>query len=180
MGVVSDSHSHYGEDVYATRMTGEEVSARTPMWFFAVAGSGVRVNIGRSARMGVLTGGGAGDTLYAAHLALMRGDVTQASTLLGRDLAHIDSVQFPNYHAPSWRGERYTEIVMLRMFNEEDHVSDHLSQMRCGPARALRACRADDEAIRQQSAMCSGSTGDALRSIFVQSGCAEPEWYDFG
>ena len=165
------THYHY---------TGEEVGVRTPMWFFSVPGSGVRLNIGRSARMGMLTGGDTGGTLYQAHLALMRGDITQAGALLDLDLTSYDSVQFPNYHAPSWRGERYTEIVMVQMFNEGDYINEHLPQMRCGPVEALRACTTDDEAIRQQSSLCSGSTGDALRSIFIQSACPEPEWYNFG
>ena len=34
--------------------TRERVSGRTPMWFLWASGSGVRVNIGRSARMPIL------------------------------------------------------------------------------------------------------------------------------
>ena len=178
---VEVSHCHYSAAM------GEPVSTRTPMWFFAVGGSGVRVNLGRSARLGVLTGhltrtasASANDPQqYAAHLALVRGDISTAGALLHLDLALYDSVQFPKYHAPTWRGERFTEIVMLRMLSEEDYITAHLPQMRCGPADALRVCRHDDAAVVQQSTLCSGTTGEALRSIYTQSNCPEPEWSNF-
>ena len=111
--------------------------------------------------------------------ALVRGDISTAGALLHLDLALYDSVQFPKYHAPTWRGERFTEIVMLRMFSEEDYITAHLPQMRCGPADALRVCRHDDAAVVQQSTLCSGTTGEALRSIYTQSNCPEPEWSNF-
>ena len=49
-------------------------------------------------------------------VALMAGDLTEASRLAGEDLTRYDSVQFPLF-APRpghWMAESFTEIVILR------------------------------------------------------------------
>ena len=148
----------------------EHVTSRTPMWFFAAPGSGMRVNIGRSARMGVMTDANGGATMEG-HLALTHGNIDLAASLLNLDLSSYDSVQFPLYHGGSWRGERFTEIVMLRMISEEDFVTQHLPSMKCGPFGALRACQSGEAAVVQQSQLCSAAVSNAVSSVIDASGC---------
>ena len=143
---------------------GEQVSTRTPMWFFAVPGAGVRVNIGKSARREVITDADRSTTMQG-HAALMRGDMDDAAALLQLDLSLYDSVQFPLYHGRSWRGERFTEIIMLHMISEEDFITQHLPSMRCGPDEALRPCQADEHAVTQQSRLCAAAVGDSVSRV---------------
>ena len=162
---------------------GEGTHERTPMWFLMASGSGVRVNVGRSLRLPVLNQndeyadeGGSQHWLHMGHVELVSGSVARAADWLGQDLSTYDSIQFPKYGAGTgWNGVRFTELIMLRMVSEQDFLSQHLSELRCGPSAALHPCTVDDEAIRQQSqAQCTGQPHeDGLKAIWQQSGCPE-------
>jgi hypothetical protein len=60
---------------------------------------------------------------------------------------------------------------MLRMHSELDYLTAHLPELRCGPKSGLRSCTLEDTAIIQQSEQCSGSTHEALLSIYQHSHC---------
>ena len=57
------------------------------------------------------------------------------------------------------------------MLKEADYITQHLPQLRCGPAGALRPCAADDAAVVQQSALCSGNArGDRVACNMLLDG----------
>lgn len=157
----------------------EGISARTPMWFLHAPGTGLWLNVGKSYRhprssdpldahtarlQRLLTLGAlrayakeAGLPLATPIAPSQRGSGS-IGVRPGNDTAAplpYDSVQFEHSSAPSWRGERWTSIVMLAWGREVEFVADHLHRLRCGPSPArLRPCAADDAAVRMQGPSC--------------------------
>ena len=161
-------------EVVHCRYDGEGVSERTPMWFLAAPGSGLSLNVGRSLRLDTTRDDPAAKR---AHRALTRGDVEDArAALLARaNLDDYDSVHFPLNGAPTWRAERFTEIVMLRWLGEREFVTSNLTRFRCGRAPFLRACAPDDAAARQQGGACARpmAAQPALALVLNASRCTQ-------
>ena len=98
---------------------GEHVHMRTSMWFFAVPGSGVSLNVGRTLHIeGSRFGEHAVERMHKFMILVSRDTARGISRLRQRlreltnesDVAY-DSLQFP-LHAPRsgrWRGEQLTE-----------------------------------------------------------------------
>ena len=167
----------------------ETVSEQTPMWFLAVVGSGVRINVGRTFQTAVLRepiregcnhqpfsicDSNPDQNAHLAHAYLVNGQIDTAASLLGIvDITVYDSIQFPHYGVASWRGSQFTEIIMLKMSSERDYLYQHISHpaLRCGPPASLRACLADDPAITQQAEVCLPPMQGAFESITRQAGC---------
>lgn len=171
----------------------ENTNAQTPMWFLAVVGSGMRINVGRSVRAPVLRAPESAKTCYGrphnlcpstphydahmAHYDLVAGNLAAAARGLGvADLSEYDSVQFPRYNVASWHGEQFTEVIMLNWHSESDFVAQHVGRpdMRCGPPDALRPCTADEPAIAQQGEACRRPMAGAALTVAQQAGC---RWY---
>lgn len=182
----STSEDHTWVEVTHCGYDQEGVHGQTPMWFLSATGSGVRVNVGRSLRLPLLNmedryadPGGSQYWLGQAHRLLVHGSIADAAGWLEKDLSAYDSVQFPKFgRGTGWNGVRFTEIIMLKMVSELDFLSQHLSELRCGPANAMRSCRSDDEAILQQSrSSCVVTSGnpphEAMQAILRQSGCSD-------
>lgn len=157
----------------------EGLTDESKMWFFAVAGSGVHLNIGRSLRVDVSWPAGDWpdfheDGVDDAHKAMVQSRLDEAGEILGVNLAEYDSVQFPRWGGPaSWGGEYFTEIVSLRLQPEASYIYQHLDSdiLRCGPADALRPCRADDPVVLQMGSECSAPIGGAVERVARHSEC---------
>ena len=173
----------------------ETVTERSPMWFFAAPGSGVRINVGRSFRTPVLREPIRGcDRPFSvcdsspnhdatlAHYYLVSGRLDDAARMLGINISAYDSIQFPHYEVESWKGAQFTEVVMLNFVAEGDYLYQHLSHpaLRCGPPGELRVCRADDPAIVQQAEVCGEPMQGAMQTITQQAGCRDPGIGDSG
>jgi len=79
--------------------------------------------------------------------------------------------------APSWRGERWTSIIMLAWGREREFLADQLPRLRCGPAPdRLRPCRADDAAVRMQGPSCIRNVRQhvAMQRVLQRSNCRQP------
>ena len=85
-------------------------------------------------------------------------------------------MQFPWYSTEAWRGAFLTEIAMLRWAGgERQHVTARLSELRCGPADALRGCRADEPAVAQMAGACSGAVPEAIQTLRRRSSCRDED-----
>lgn len=148
------------------------VADTTPMYFFLVPGSGLHLNVGRSLHLRQMQDGD-DDPHFQVHRAIDRGDLSYASGLLGIDLSSYDSIQYPLYSTESWRGAMFTEIAMLKWHNERDHVTARLSELRCGPAGALRACRRNEPAVSQMTDGCLGEVPTSIQTLRQRSQCED-------
>jgi hypothetical protein len=144
---------------------GEHVHARTSMWFFAVPGSGVSINVGRTLHIHAGTFGARSVERMHKFMILVSRNTTRGTARLRKQLRELtnqtdvgyDSLQFP-LHAPKsgrWRGERLTEIVMLNWGSEMSFLSSHLDHIRCGRHPYLRPCTLSDAAIRVHGPACA-------------------------
>ena len=162
---------------------GEHVHARTSMWFFAVPGSGVSVNVGRTLHIDPNTFGAHGVEQMHKFMILVSRDTERGMNRLRKRLrvltnqtdVEFDSLQFPLQEPKSgrWRGERLTEIVMLRWGSEMSFITSHLDNVRCGRHPYLRQCSPSDPAIRVHGPACAQPMSARLLEEVNCSGQAE-------
>ena len=187
LGYTPADHS-WVEVTHCYHFNGEQVSPRSPAWFFVVPGSGLWINVGRTLHMREREGDPSQRTV---HRALVRGDYASANELLGGaaanltcwrelssarcfpTLARYDSVTYPLRSTRSWRGEIWTEIISLSWGREHSFLTSHLDRIRCGLGPSLRHCHPDEPAVRMQGPACIRpmQTHPATRQLLVQNGC---------
>ena len=194
-------HAHSWVEVTHCGYQREDVTVRTPMWFLVVPGGGVHINVGRTRHFGYAPTDQRLDgehwvphagyywrtqTDVAVHIALMEGNVAEASRKAGENLrAKYDSVQFPLF-APkkgNWMGEAFTEVVMLNMLAEPDFLPEYIashddvaSYLQCGPPDALRPCRVDEPAMAQVArGVCNQATNADVLRVAQNAGCDVPK-----
>ena len=77
-----------------------------------------------------------------------------------------------NITAGSFRGQRFTFLVMLKMLSEMDPLAKHLPHLRCGHPFDLRSCRVDEDAMLMQAGnRCAGSLRGVVAGLVRDSGC---------
>lgn len=173
---VEVSHCYYSS---------EGITSSTPMWFQAVPGTGISINIGRSLRLDAMASDEAHRYTERLHKAIVRGRVPRHVNTSGcdgpgglscmHDLAAYDSLQYPLRAHPSFGDERWTEIVMLRWPGEASFITARQNRLMCGRHPYLRPCSLRDEAVRMMGPGCirSMATHPAVVQVMRQSNCTD-------